>query len=81
MLKIAASIASYSGASEPGRQYGPSVWFRSHVMSQGGVSSSRVRHSSSHPSPRSPTSGGIAFIATWLTPYWDSSLAVTQPPM
>ena len=28
-----------------------------------------------------PESGGIAFIATWLTPYCDSSLAVTQPPM
>jgi len=26
-------------------------------------------------------SGGIAFIATWLTAYWLSSLPVTQPPM
>ena len=32
------------------------------------------------PSPRNAGSGGIAFIATWLTAYWLSSLAVTQPP-
>ena len=50
-------------------------------MSHGGVASRRASHSARQASPRNAGSGGIAFIPTWLTAYWLSSLAVTQPPM
>ncbi len=49
-------------------------------MSQGGVCSSRVRHSSRQPSPRNDGTGGSAFMPSWLTAYWLFSLAVMQPP-
>ena len=74
-------MAPYSGASEPCRQYGPSCCWRSHSMSHGGVVSRRTSHSSRQAGPRNAGSGGIAFMATWLTAYWLSSLTVTQPPM
>ena len=76
----AQSRASWSGASEPRRQYGPSVCSRIQAMSQGGVCSSRSSHSSRQRSPRNGGWGGMAFMPSWLTAYWHFSLAVTQPP-
>ena len=49
-------------------------------MSQGGVASSRARHSSTQASPRNGGCGGMAFMPSWLTAYWLLSDAVTQPP-
>ncbi len=50
-------------------------------MSHGGVASRRASQRARQSGPQKAGSGGIAFIATWLTAYCESSLTVTQPPM
>lgn len=50
------------------------------MKSQGGVVSSLVCQAARQSVRQNDASGGIAFIATWLTAYCDSSLTVRQPP-
>ena len=57
------AIRAYPGRSEPCRQYGPSTCSSSQRSSHGSPSSSRRRHSSRHPSPKTAGTGGRAFSA------------------
>ncbi len=63
-IMVGTVMLAYEGRSEPCRQYAPSSVSVNHRNSHGSVLSMRRNHSSRHPSPNTPGTGGSAFIAT-----------------